>query len=70
MKGGRLMESKEAILDELKRQSLTIDDLPEHELKSLIISARMKSVYEPLPEAVFKAYTTLRKHIDVQKASL
>lgn len=64
------MESKEAVIAEIKRLKLPIEDLPEHELKSLIISARMKSVYEPISEAVLKSYQTIRRQLDIQKANL
>lgn len=64
------MVTKEAVLAEIMRLELVIDDLPEHELKSLIISARMKSVYEPLTDAVLKSYETIRKHLGMQKANL
>lgn len=64
------MVTKEAVLAEIIRLGLFIDDLPEHELKSLIISARMKSVYEPLTDAVLKSYETIRRHLNVQKANL
>lgn len=63
------MISKEAVIAEIQRLELPIDDLPEHELKALIVSARMKSVYEPLTDAVTKSYETIRKHLKVQQQS-
>lgn len=55
------MLTKEEVLAEIYRQELPFDQLSEQMQKSLIVSIRMKSVYDPLPEAVQKAYLAISK---------
>lgn len=61
------MLSKEEVLAEIYRQELLFDTMSEHMQKSLMVSIRMKSIYDPLPEAVQKAYAALIKNIQTFK---
>lgn len=57
------MENREAIVAEIKKQGIPLDVLSERQQKSLLASIAMKWIYEPLPDAVSKAYKIFEKEV-------
>lgn len=56
------MISKELVIEELISQGIAYEALSLQLQKALIVSIRMKAIYDPLPVAVQKSYAELVKN--------
>lgn len=59
------MYSKEDVIAEITRQGLPFNTLDPQQQKAIIVSARMKSIYDPLSDAVIKAYKDYHRTLHV-----
>lgn len=57
------MNSKELIMNEIKKQNLPYEALSERQQKALLASISMKMIYEPLPKAVKECFKPFEKEL-------